>query len=369
MSSSDKIRLTVAGTRLLAPGFLRIEFEAAPLLIYTPGQFLTFIMEIDGQELRRSYSLITVPALDAAPAIAVRRIDNGIVSRFLFDRLRVGDVLETNGASGLFQLPPLVQHPELFFFFAAGSGITPIYALLRYALYQRPGCRCVLVYSNQSPQVAALLPGLEQLQVLFPGRFSLHVLFSNDRQLRRARLTRDRILLLLEEEKVDVSTTWFYTCGPESYMRLCTYVLREAGMAAGRIRREDFIPLNTALPPIEPPDTSPQELTIYWLGQRHHLQVAWPDTILKAAGKAGIELPYSCAAGRCGSCVARCTKGHVWLAQNEVLTDEDLARGLTLTCVGYPQGGAVIDLTPPGAKGSRQAAPGPSPVERGADSA
>ena len=123
-------------------------------------------------------------------------------------------------------------------------------------------------------------------------------------------------------------------------MRMCTYALRQAGIPAAHIRKENFS-LERAAPLIEPPDTEPHLVRLRFRGREYLFGAQYPDTILKAARKAGISLPYSCEAGRCGNCAARCREGRVWLSNNEVLTERDLAKGLTLTCVGFPAGGDV----------------------------
>jgi ring-1,2-phenylacetyl-CoA epoxidase subunit PaaE len=125
-------------------------------------------------------------------------------------------------------------------------------------------------------------------------------------------------------------------------MRLCTYTLQEEDVPKENIRRENFI-IEKKLPPkAVPPDTETHFVTIEQGEARYHFPSAYPDTILQSAKKQGIELPYSCETGRCGNCAARCTGGKVWLSYNEVLTEKDLAEGLTLTCVGYPVGGDVL---------------------------
>jgi ferredoxin len=124
-------------------------------------------------------------------------------------------------------------------------------------------------------------------------------------------------------------------------MRMCTYGLREVGVPAGNIRRENF---STEKPRtlVLPPDQDPHLVTLHWQGQTLRIPVQYPATILQAARQFSLHLPYSCEAGRCGNCVARCLSGQVWLSYNEVLTDKEIAGGLTLTCVGHPIGGDVV---------------------------
>jgi ring-1,2-phenylacetyl-CoA epoxidase subunit PaaE len=122
-------------------------------------------------------------------------------------------------------------------------------------------------------------------------------------------------------------------------MRMGTYGLHEAGLPLAHIRRELFQTGEPAPAPLAPPDTAAHTVTLLHRGQAHRLLVQYPRTVLQAARQAGLGLPYSCEAGQCGSCAVRCTQGHIWMAANEVLTNRELARGLVLTCTGYPVGG------------------------------
>jgi ferredoxin-NADP reductase len=328
--------LTVSDIREEVPGFRTISFEER--IPYEAGQFLTFVEEIAGQEVRRSYSLLSSPAFDEPMTIGVRRIENGVFSRYLFEHVQPGSRLWCSGAAGLFRLPAETGPETRLFFFAAGSGITPVLSLLRTALATRPDIRTTLVYSSHDPSLALFRNTLEALAQEYAGRFSLHLLFSTHKDLHRARLNRGLLLELLQEESGLQGDNWFYCCGPENYMRLCTYVLREHGVSPGRIRREDFIPGTPPPPPLMPPDTTARTVQLETGTGMHTLHLAWPDTILKAALRQGIDLSWSCAAGRCGSCVAHCTEGKLWMAHNEVLTDADLQAGLVLTCTAYPLG-------------------------------
>jgi ring-1,2-phenylacetyl-CoA epoxidase subunit PaaE len=139
----------------------------------------------------------------------------------------------------------------------------------------------------------------------------------------------------------DYSHTLFYICGPEVYMRMCTYILQEQGVPKDHIRKENFIIQRIDPPKQLPPDTNSHKVTLTLGDKRYNFMVSYPDSILKAAQKLGILLPYSCETGRCGNCAALCISGKVWLSYNEVLTEKDLASGLTLTCVGHPIEGDV----------------------------
>ncbi|HEY1022830.1 MAG TPA: iron-sulfur cluster-binding domain-containing protein, partial [Flavisolibacter sp.] len=267
---------------------------------------------------------------------------NGIFSRQLIDRTVPGDELLSTGSGGFFVLPDDAGRYKQFFFFAAGSGITPVLSLVKTALHAFAHCRVVLVYSNASAEKAVYLKDLQALQQQFPDRFNLETLFSNAADLSRARLHRDLLLFYKKQYAGESGNgTLYYICGPESYMRLCTYTLQASGVAPSCIRKENFYFTHQARRDASPPDTKERQARIRLGGTEYIIPVHYPDAILKAAKKQGLVLPYSCEAGRCGNCVATCVEGTVWHAYNEVLTEKELAQGLILTCVGHPVGGDV----------------------------
>ena len=328
--------------RQVVSGFSIFTFEEGHDIPYAAGQYLTFVHDTGYEELRRSYSILSAPLLHEPLAIGVRRIDNGAFSRWLSDSAAPGSRLLTTGAAGFFTLPDNIDAYRQVFFMAAGSGITPIYSLLKALLHGHPGVQAVLVYSNPSPAHTILYEELQALARTFGDRFQIRFIFSNDPQLARAHLNREYLVQLLGEYlTASPQEALFYTCGPEAYMRMCTYTLHEEGVPPQQIRREHFFTEKRIVthPPI---DETPRHVLIRYDGVEHVFTVNYPDTILQAAKKAGIRLPYSCEAGRCGSCAARCISGRVWLSYNEVLTETELRQGLTLTCVGHPAGGDVV---------------------------
>jgi ring-1,2-phenylacetyl-CoA epoxidase subunit PaaE len=241
----------------------------------------------------------------------------------------------------LFTLPLDTTTYQHVLFCAAGSGITPIYSLLKTILHAHLHLSVTLLYSNHAPEDTIFKKSLDLLVQQYPERLQIEYLFSNNANLSRARLHKALLHAFLQQHVAfPLKQVLCYICGPINYMRLCTYALREANIPATNIRKENF---STAKPIIrnEPPDTESHVVQINYSQQEYRLQVQYPKTILQTAKEAGLLLPYSCEVGRCGNCVARCTQGKVWLSYNEVLTDKDLANGLTLTCVGYPVSGDV----------------------------
>jgi ring-1,2-phenylacetyl-CoA epoxidase subunit PaaE len=278
-----------------------------------------------------------------ALAFGVKRIHNGAYSRHLVDHAKPGDQLMTSGAGGLFVLPGNLEGIKQIFFFAAGSGITPVLSLLKTILHFHPSIEVVLVYSSASAEATLFYTELENFRAQFKNRFRVHYFFSNHFNLNKAHLNRESLIQLLHQEiKYDVNELLFYICGPESYMRMCTYTLQEEQVRPEQIKRENFISEKKPVHKQLPPDKASHLVKIKLNGMEYQIRVDFPDSILQSAKKQGLALPYSCETGKCANCLAQCISGNVWLSYNEVLTDQDLKNGLTLTCTGHPVGGDVV---------------------------
>lgn len=305
---------------------------------YEAGQFLTLVFHRPFGEERRSFSISSSPALNEPLMLTIKRVENGAYSRLLLDKGMVGDEWQTIGASGFFVFPPLLKPYRQIFFFAAGSGITPVFSLIKTLLFTEPNVDVVLIYSNRNINTTIFYKELNLLLSRFSTRFKIEFLFSTAPNLARARLSKWLLEILLNEYKTAVNEEClFYLCGPYEYMRMASIGLVANGIAEKNIHKEDFIPLK--LEPKElPPDKNAHLVFINVNGETHKIEVQYPETILSAAKKAGLQMPYSCEAGRCGTCVARCTSGKVWMSYNEVLMDDEMAKGLVLTCTGYPVG-------------------------------
>ncbi|MBW3544413.1 MAG: iron-sulfur cluster-binding domain-containing protein [Bacteroidetes bacterium] len=316
--------------------------EDARQIRYQAGQYLTMIYPDREDEIRRSYSITSSPALQEPLALGVQRIENGLFSRYLFDHVKPGDQLQTIGAGGLFTLPEDLNPYKQVFLFAAGSGITPIYGLIKELLYAHPRLRVVLIYSNRSPERTIFQVPLQQLVKEFPAQLHIEFLFSSSKQLSKARLYRDLLKQLVNQYAIAPPEQLLcYLCGPENYMRMCLYGLRQLEVPLQNIRREYFTTIKRVMG-IQPPDKDPHQVSIIYGESVYLLQVQYPDNILQTAKAQGISLPYSCEVGRCGNCLARCRQGKVWMSYNEVLTARELEQGYVLTCVGYPVAGDVV---------------------------
>lgn len=340
-------KLIIKEIREEVKGFKTFTFteESSAEIDYQAGQYLTLLHPRFPEEVRRSYSIISAPVLNEPLTIGVKRIDNGIFSRHLIDNAKPGDELLTIGAAGFFVLPHNMQDYEQLFFLAAGSGITPIFSLIKTVLNIYPKVPVVLIYSNASKEKTIFKTELETLATSFPDNFKFEFIYSNSPDLSRAHLHRELLVYFLQKFMVSSpEKTLAFTCGPKEYMRMCMYGFRFVNIPAENIRKEIFN-IEKAVPKIEPPDSDQHLVTILQVEAKKEIPVQFPVSILQAARKHGISLPYSCETGKCGNCVAKVLKGKIWMAYNEVLTERDLQQGLILTCVGFPvHGNAEIRI-------------------------
>jgi ring-1,2-phenylacetyl-CoA epoxidase subunit PaaE len=325
------LQLRVDGIKWETPDtatFYLVEVLLRPVP-YKPGQFITLVFNHHNQEVRRSYSLSSSPD-DERMAITVKRISNGEISRFLLTKVNVGDVLNVVEPAGVFTVKEHVA-PKDIIFFAAGSGITPIFSQLKYIL-NRPGKSMLhLIYSSQSPELVLFNNELNELQASYPGRFNITHLLSSEAN----RLTNIRVEQLVNEQLTfDKAKAEFYLCGPFVYMRMIRLTLLYMGIEAQQIHKENFV-LETV--PVTGSQTNypPKNIRINFNNELHDIAAGENQSILQAALQNNIQLPYSCRSGICSACVAFCKRGKVEMAKNEVLTDEDIAKGWILTCTGH----------------------------------
>jgi ring-1,2-phenylacetyl-CoA epoxidase subunit PaaE len=309
--------------------------------IYKAGQFLTLIFQREGKELRRSYSAYSSPLLDEPLSIAVKLVENGEISRFLHHTLKAGDVVEVSEPNGNFYYDIAENQQRTVFLFAAGVGITPLYSILKTALVGEEKSKLVLVYSSRSADETLFLEELKQWQQIYPDRFELINLFSNSKNLMRARLNGFLVHELIRQHlSFEKEDALFYTCGPVDYMDVCRISILGAGYLPHQVKRETFVLPEDEIDEDDATekvvDRNTYSINLIFQGETHHLQVPWHKRILDVALENKIKIPYSCSGGVCSTCAATCISGGVRMDYNEVLTDDEVARGRVLVCTGHP---------------------------------
>ncbi len=308
---------------------------------YQAGQYITLLLNINGREVRRPYSLSSFNGIDPLPFITVKLIENGEVSRFLHHKIQIGDTLNILPPNGRFTLPVII--PSTLFFLAAGSGISPILGLVKQALFTSTST-IVLVYSNRSREQTIFFDELQTLQQQFAARFSIHWLFSNGKNLNKARLNRFLLEELVKQELGEVSDqVCFYMCGPYVYMEMIEITLLTKGFSKAQMYKETFSEPEdddeddgALLDEEEKPIYVDATVTIELAGQTHVIEVNASQTILQAALAQDIPLLYSCRKGMCSTCTAQLKNGKIHMHYNQVLTDKEEQEGRILTCTSHP---------------------------------
>jgi ferredoxin-NADP reductase len=305
-------------------------------LYYKAGQFITLVFTHHAEEIRRSYSLSSSPD-EGLLAVTVKRIENGEISRFMLAKLKIGEMLNAVEPAGRFTITDFKSEKNIFLF-AAGSGITPVFAQLKYALARQGDSHFVLIYSSQNVSSILFREQLDALELAHPDRLKIiHLLSSEGNRLNNITVEQ----LVKQNVHFELNKAEFYLCGPFAYMRMVRLTLLFMGIEPSRIRKENFV-IET-VPIIGKVNSYPPgKVKIHIKGELHDITVGENQSILQAALQNKMELPYSCRAGMCSTCMALCKSGKIIMAENDVLTDEDLVRGWVLTCTGHPLGEDVV---------------------------
>lgn len=313
---------------------LKAPSEYHHLFSYHSGQFLTFSLEVNGEILRRCYSLSSSPEIHEFPTITVKRVQDGRASNWINDVLGVGSILYARPPAGRFTLEsrdrPLV-------FLAAGSGITPVMSLLRTALFKFSQS-ITLFYANRDRQSTIFYDEINRMIGAYPDRLS--VVHHND--VDQGFIKREQILALLRPE----IGTQYYLCGPGPFMSLCEASLESGDSASEDIHCERFASLaadsqsetnarrSESLGKAD--DNVNRDVVVKIDGKTQTICCSGDQTLLVAAQQAGLDPPCGCEEGLCGACAATLLEGDVRMCNEEGLSSTQRNKGEILTCQSYP---------------------------------
>ncbi len=297
-------------------------------IVYKAGQFITLVFTHRTEEIRRSYSLSSSPDEDLL-AVTVKRQTNGEISRFMLTKLKIGDILNAVEPAGRFTVNNYQTKKDIFFF-AAGSGITPVLSQLKYILNRKGDSKLALIYSNRDANVL-FKTELDALAIAHPQRLKIIYLLSSEVN----RLNNLKVEQFVKQHiQFELANAEFFICGPFVYMRMVRLTLIYIGVDPEKIRRENFV-IETAAVAGNLVNYPPGKVKIHLNGEVYDIATGENQTILQAALQNKVQLPYSCRVGSCSACAAICKSGKVVMSANEVLTDSDLVQGWILTCTGH----------------------------------
>ncbi|MDX2068304.1 MAG: 1,2-phenylacetyl-CoA epoxidase subunit PaaE [Haliscomenobacter sp.] len=325
---------------------LQMPAELQQQFRFSAGQYLTFRVNLQGQEIRRSYSICSSP-LEQEWRVAIKKVPGGVFSTFANEHLKVGDTIEVMPPMGRFGQQIESQGAQTYLAFAAGSGITPILAIVKTVLATQPYSRFILLYGNQNRHSILFKAELEALKNRHMGRLSIYHILSRemvDASLFHGRIDAEKCRSFLQKlipvERIDQC----FICGPEDMIHTVKQILIEAAFDPQKIHFELFGLKNKApKPALDNEIKGPlSKVKIHLDGSTFEIPVAYDgESVLDVALRSGADLPFACKGGVCCTCRAKVLSGNVKMQVNYALEADELAAGYVLTCQSHPRSAQV----------------------------
>jgi ring-1,2-phenylacetyl-CoA epoxidase subunit PaaE len=337
--------------RKLTDDAIEVSFDVPATLAgeysYDPGQYIAIRTDLDGENLRRSYSICQAP-VEGELKVAIKRDLGGLFSTWAIDNLRAGMQLDVMSPEGKFTSQIVRKTAAHYVAVAAGSGITPVLALIESTLSASPLNRFSLVYSNRTSMDTMFVDELADLKDKYPVQLALYHVLTRERrssELLSGRLDEAKFRDILSNLIYPTDVAEWFLCGPFDLVQLCRDTLADLGVDTGAIRFELFTtdrpdrPAGQTGRPIEV-KAGEDVHTITFRLDGTTATVTSPvhsnESVLNAALRVRGDVPFACAGGVCGTCRAVVTEGTVEMVENYALEPEELARGYVLTCQAIP---------------------------------
>ena len=328
--------LTVSNIRQETLNSVVISFEIPSNLksqyAFKAGQYLTLSSNINGEKVKRSYSICSSPE-SMSLQVGVKAIENGVFSNYVNDALREGDSIEVSVPEGRFVLNdnPVANYCA----FVAGSGITPLMSIVSDVLSKNESSVFIMGYGNKTKASTMFTSDIDELKSLYPKRFYCYNIYSKENNPEAAfgRIDSNFINYILKQHS-DVIFEKVLLCGPEKMIEDSKETLEKANYSKDKVLYELFY----SKPAVEDNEKGKgSSAKIIYDEETLDLEVPEKMTILDAALQKNIDVPYSCQGGVCSSCIAKITSGSATMIQNNILTDSEVEEGLVLTCQAIPQ--------------------------------
>jgi ring-1,2-phenylacetyl-CoA epoxidase subunit PaaE len=356
--SSPYLKLKVVDITQETADAITLHFEdpANQTIPYKSGQFLTLITNINGKSVRRAYSLCSAPHEGKRLSVTVKRVQDGLMSNFLPDNIKVGDTMEVMAPIGNFCLEPTPNATRTVVLLGGGSGITPLMSIAKTVLEKESNSKVILLYGNRDEDATIFKAAFDKMEAGSNGRFKVEHVFNQPKAgnypaSHIGNLDKSKVISLLQNHGVtNLLDTEYYICGPEVMMEGAKQALTELKVPTEKVHKESF-----AASTAQPVDTEgvnageetdgsikTQTVKIIYEGNEYDVTVEPNQTILEAALDQDIELPYSCQAGLCTACRGKCLSGKVHMDEREGLSDKEMQEGYVLNCVGHPLTSDVV---------------------------
>ena len=318
------------------PSAIKEEFK------YVQGQYLTLKLTVNGEELRRSYSLCTSPVTDHELRVAVKKVKDGRASTFINDSLKVGDSLDVMSPMGNFHSTLNAESQNQYVLFAGGSGITPMLSIIKTVLITEPKSTVQLFYGNRDEASTIFKKQLDAIAHANQDRFQLNYILENGNsdKLFTGVLSLSKVQELLSKYIDWAAENVFFICGPAPMMENVKQVLSENKVDAKNINIEYFTAVAQAVKAAEEKSITAivqSRVTVILDDAEIVFDLASNGvSILDVAQNAGLDVPFACKGGVCCTCRAKLMEGKVSMDQNFALSEEEIAAGYILTCQSHP---------------------------------
>ncbi|AWX44565.1 Flavohemoprotein [Flagellimonas maritima] len=336
---SDFHALKIAAVDSLTPNSVALTLEIPENLkdtfVFTAGQYITLKHQVNGEEVRRAYSISSAPS-SGKLTVGIKKVPKGTFSVYANEHMTSGDVIEVMPPEGrfIFEKSETTEHVMAF---AAGSGITPIMSIAQTVLESNAKNTFVLVFGNQTPDETMYRNALLQLQEKYAERFFIQWVYSRSSEpdCLFGRIETSTVNLITKNKFKDITFNAFYLCGPEEMIAAVSDTLKNNGISEEKI----FFELFTST---EAEDTLAEDLEgktkveVLVDDETFSIVMDKKELVLDAVLEENIDAPYSCQGGVCSSCIARVTEGKAEMVKNQILTDGEVAEGLILTCQAHP---------------------------------
>lgn len=329
-------KLTVKEIRRETPHAVSIVLDIPASLkqeyAFVAGQYLNISHEHNGKEVRRAYSICSTPA-SGEIRIVIKKVEHGLFSTYANETLKVGDQVAVEAPEGRFTFTPEREASRNYAAFAAGSGITPVMSILQTVLSEEPKSKFVLVYGNKSAEETIFHTQLHQLQEQYPEQLYVHFVYSRMREGDSlfGRIDKAAINFVVNNTHQDKTFSTYFLCGPEAMIDVVRDTLESKGVRKDQILFEIFTPNTDGNDPVKAQGGS-TKVTVIVDDEESSFQMPKSQALLNGVLEAGIDAPYSCQGGICSSCMCRVTKGSATMKRNSILTDDEVAEGLILSC-------------------------------------